>query len=264
MAADRLRVGDGCRRPDGRRARGAPRSTVRRAAGVGGVQCARRGASAMTQRASAPAGCAARVSPRAPAGRPHGNPGWSPRGCSRPPFWPPAPRPTPHRARGAHDLLALVPIALGPPPVGVAALAALLFVQRSRRSGRFSWSSSSLTGAAGGRRGRARGAPGWRRGKRVLGAGLAGLVLWLGLSLSWARHAAAGDPGSSTGLAAALIGVVATSTTEARHVLMVLRAFVAGAVASVTVGLASAALAPGEHTRGAHLLRGAATPGRRG
>ena len=144
-------------------------------------------------------------------------------------------------------ILALVPIALGPPPVGVAALAALLFVQRLPAIGPAVMVILLLTGARwwATRRGRAA-QPGGVAGERVLAAALAGLVLWLGLSLSWARHAAAGEPRLvDWALAAALFGVVATSTTEARHVLLVLRAFVAGAVASVTVGLASAALAPG-------------------
>jgi O-antigen ligase len=144
-------------------------------------------------------------------------------------------------------VLALVPIALGPPAVGVAALAALLFVQRLPAMGPAVTLVLLLTGARwwAARRGRAA-PPAGVAGERMLAAALVGLVLWLGLSLSWARHAAAGEPRLvDWALAAALFGVVATSITQPRHVLLVLRAFVAGAVASVTVGLASAALAAG-------------------
>jgi len=144
-------------------------------------------------------------------------------------------------------LLALVPIALGPPTLGLAALAALLFVERLPAMGPAVTAVLVLTAARWWATRSERAGPAAHvGGERVLAAALVGLVLWLGLSLASARHAAAGEARLvDWALAAAMFGVVATSVTQPSHVLLVLRAFVAGAVASVTVGLASAALAPG-------------------
>jgi O-antigen ligase len=142
--------------------------------------------------------------------------------------------------------VAAAPIALGGPALSLAALAAVLFVQRLAPFGLVTTALLVLVGA---HWLQARRAPmAWRPAAvpRALTAALVGFLLWIGLSLAWARNAAPGE--SKLGdwvVAAALFGVVATTIRDRRHVLVLARAFVAGAVATVLIGLGAAALMPG-------------------
>jgi O-antigen ligase len=144
--------------------------------------------------------------------------------------------------------LIVVPIVLGGPLVALAALAAALFVQFLPPFGLGTTALLVLVGALWvearwGRPARARivtAAP------RAMAPAIVGLLLWLGLSIGWARHAGPGVVKLENWVvAAALFGVVTTTVRTPSHVLFVVRAFVAGAVVSVVVGLAAAVLAPG-------------------
>jgi O-antigen ligase len=75
-------------------------------------------------------------------------------------------------------------------------------------------------------------------GRRALPWAILGLVLWCGLSLTWAQRSGPGQAKlADWAVAAALCGVVATSVVEPRHLRAVLQAFVGGAVVSVLIGL---------------------------
>lgn len=80
-------------------------------------------------------------------------------------------------------------------------------------------------------------------GHRLLVAGAVLLVVWLTLSLLWARDPGVWISAQWRWYVALLCGlIVATSVTSRRHVHWILVAFVAGAVASVTIGLLAGGL----------------------
>jgi O-antigen ligase len=115
------------------------------------------------------------------------------------------------------------------PPFGLAATALLLLVAAR-------WAEVRWTGL--GRR-----AP---VVPRALTAAVLGLVLWLGLSLTWARHAGPAEAKlGDWAVSAAVLAVVVSVVRAHAHVRVVVRAFIAGAVVSVVFGLGVAALAPG-------------------
>lgn len=99
------------------------------------------------------------------------------------------------------------------------------------------------------------------RRHRALFGGLALLVVWVTLSLAWARDPAAGVrelwPLHVAGLLAV---VVATTVTTARRARLVVGAFVAGAVLSVLVGLVGRWLAGAAAGGAARLEGGAGDP----
>ena len=134
------------------------------------------------------------------------------------------------------------------PWVGIAALAGILFVERLPFVGLGATALALLVAAR------------WWADRRLaatranvvpapapaLYAAVAAFVLWMTLSVTWARRS--GVALDALGLwltGAAVFVVVATSLRDARSLLMVVRAFVAGAVLSVLVGAAVAALTPG-------------------
>jgi len=141
------------------------------------------------------------------------------------------------------------------PWAGIAALAAILFVERLPFVGLGSATVALLVAARWWADGR-------RAGTRLsvvpapapaLYAAVAAFVLWMTLSVTWARRS--GPALDTLGLwltGAAVFVVVATTLRDGRSILMVVRAFVAGAVLSVLVGAAVAVLTPGgplvEHT----------------
>jgi O-antigen ligase len=146
--------------------------------------------------------------------------------------------------------LAIVPLLLGPPAIPLAALAAALFVQRLPPFGLVTTALLVLVGARGLEarwgRGRDHEAAGARAAPVALTTALACLLLWLALSLGWARYAAPAQVELFNWLlAAGVFGVVVTTVRTPAHVVVVVRGFIAGAVASVVIGLGAAALVPG-------------------
>ena len=143
-------------------------------------------------------------------------------------------------------LLALAPIVLRGPVVALAALTAVLFVQRMPPFGLLATALLLLVAA---RWAEARWTGIGRRAPvvpRALTAAVLGLVLWLGLSLTWARHAGPAETKlGDWAVSAAILGVVVSVVRERAHVRVIVRAFIAGAVVSVLFGLGVAALAPG-------------------
>ncbi len=74
----------------------------------------------------------------------------------------------------------------------------------------------------------------------TLAAVVVGLVLWCGLSLTWAQRSGPGQAALLDWIvAAALFGIVSTSLVKTRQLRVVLYGFVGGAVASVLIGLAA-------------------------
>ena len=134
------------------------------------------------------------------------------------------------------------------PWVGLAALAAILFVERLPFVGLAATALALLVAARW-----------WAERRRAavavtavpapapaLYAAVVAFLLWTTLSLTWARRSTpALDQLGLWLIAAAVFAVVATSLRDARSLIMVVRAFVAGAVLSVLVGAAVAVLTPG-------------------
>jgi O-antigen ligase len=142
--------------------------------------------------------------------------------------------------------VATAPIVLGGPVVALGALAAVLFVQRLPPIG---LAGTALLLIAGARWWEGRWKPPAANrapaGSRAMTAVLVGFLLWVGMSLAWARHAAPGETKlGDWAVAAAVFGIVASTLRQRSHVLVVVRGFVAGAVGSVVVGLGAAALVP--------------------
>jgi|SRR5215204_2018116 len=102
------------------------------------------------------------------------------------------------------------------------------------------------------------------RRHRVLFTGLAGFLIWIGLSLAWAK-----EVGPAAGYlwpwfeVALFLTIVATAVSEPRHVRLLLTGFVLGAAASVLIGLLGQGLgtaATAELAQAGRLQGGAGDP----
>ena len=141
------------------------------------------------------------------------------------------------------------------PWVGLAALTGILFVERLPFVGLLATALALLVAARWWveRRQAAAAATAVPAPAPALFVAVVAFVLWTTLSLTWARRSTpALDQLGLWLTAAAVFAVFATSLRDARSLIMVVRAFVAGAVLSVLVGAAVAVVTPGgplvEHT----------------